>query len=227
MNYLYKFRLKNVDAALRFGFREISRYSRHSSSAEPDVGCVYHHTIQRWTIYISSYSKKLKRRYGLAFEKFRDIRDIYRAPNRMSVCIPSYYTTMNISIRADSKKLKRCNGRTRLFQWGVVQLTFSMIPRPPGGGTSEELVRSIRVGAHLEYRCNLFQNVLRWSVEPPWTCLLQKEEEQGRSKGEVHIFKIYFIDSKRLQVDRLKTLGRVHYTKHSIYLWNAVGGAMF
>ena len=26
----------------------------------------------------------LKRRYGLAFKKFRDIRDIYRAPNRMS-----------------------------------------------------------------------------------------------------------------------------------------------
>ena len=43
-------------------------------------------------------------------------------------------------------------------------------------------------------------------------------EEQGRSKEEVHIFKIYFIDSKRFQVDRLKTLGRVHYTKHSIYL---------
>ena len=84
MNYLYKFRLKNVDAVLRFGFREISLYSRHSSNAEPDVGCVYHHTIQRWTIYISSDSKKLKRRYGLAFEKFRDIWDIYRVPNRMS-----------------------------------------------------------------------------------------------------------------------------------------------
>ena len=40
-----------------------------------------------------------------------------------------------------------------------------------------------------------------------------KPEEQGRSKGEVHIFKIYIIDSKRFQVDRLKTLGRVHYTK--------------
>ena len=75
---------KKVDAALRFGFREISRYSRHLSSAEPDVGCVYHHTIQRWTISISSDSKKLTRRYGLAFEKFRDIRDIYQAPNRMS-----------------------------------------------------------------------------------------------------------------------------------------------
>ena len=36
-----KFRLKNDDAALQFGFREISRYSRHLSSAEPDVGCVY------------------------------------------------------------------------------------------------------------------------------------------------------------------------------------------
>ena len=49
-------------------------------------------------------------------------------------------------------------------------------------------------------------------------------EEPGRSQGEVHIFKIYIIDSKRFQVDRLKTLGRVHYTKHSIYLWNAEGG---
>ena len=88
MNYLYKFRLKNVDAAFQFGFREISRYSRHSSSAEPDVGCIYHHTIQRWTIYISSDSKTLTRRYGLAFEKFCDIRDIYRAPNRM----PGVYT---------------------------------------------------------------------------------------------------------------------------------------
>ena len=39
--------LKKVEAPLRFGFREILRYSRHSSSAEPDVGCVYHHTIQR------------------------------------------------------------------------------------------------------------------------------------------------------------------------------------
>ena len=37
MNYLFKFRLKNVDAALQFGFREILRYSRHLSSAEPDV----------------------------------------------------------------------------------------------------------------------------------------------------------------------------------------------
>ena len=33
---------------------------------------------------LSSDSKKLKRRYGLAFEKFRDIRDIYRVPNQMS-----------------------------------------------------------------------------------------------------------------------------------------------
>ena len=33
---------------------------------------------------VGSDSTKLKRRYGLAFEKFRDIRDIYRAPNRMS-----------------------------------------------------------------------------------------------------------------------------------------------
>ena len=54
MNHLYKFRLKKIEAPLRVVFREISRYSRHSSSAEPDVGCVYHHTIQRWTIYISS-----------------------------------------------------------------------------------------------------------------------------------------------------------------------------
>ena len=38
-------------------------------------------------------------------------------------------------------------------------------------------------------------------------------EEPGRSKGEVHIFNIYIIDSKRFQVDRLKTLGQVHYTK--------------
>ena len=126
MNHLYKFRLKKVEAALRLGFRKISRYSRHLPSAEPDVGCVYHRTIQRWTI----------------------------------------------SIRADSKKLKRCNGRTWLFQWGGVQLTFSMTPPPRG--KPEELGRSIRVGAHLEYRCNLFQNVLRWSVEPPWTCLLHK-----------------------------------------------------
>ena len=35
-------------------------------------------------IYISSDSKKLKGRYGLAFEKFRDIRDTNRVPNRMS-----------------------------------------------------------------------------------------------------------------------------------------------
>ena len=38
-------------------------------------------------------------------------------------------------------------------------------------------------------------------------------EEPGRSKGEVHIFNIYIIDSKTFQVDRLKTLGQVHYTK--------------
>ena len=69
LNHLYKFRLKNVEAPLRVCFREISRYSRHWSSAEPDVGCVYHHTIQRWTIYISSDSKTLKRHYGLAFDK--------------------------------------------------------------------------------------------------------------------------------------------------------------
>ena len=36
-----------VEAPLRVGFLEISRYSRHLSSAEPDVGCVYHHTIKR------------------------------------------------------------------------------------------------------------------------------------------------------------------------------------
>ena len=36
-----------VEAPLRVGFLEISRYSRHLSSAEPDVGCVYPHTIQR------------------------------------------------------------------------------------------------------------------------------------------------------------------------------------
>ena len=84
MNHLFKFRLKKIEAPLRVGFREISRYSRHLSSAEPDVGCVYHHTIQRWTIYISSDSKTLTRRYGLAFEKFRGIRDIHRAPNWMS-----------------------------------------------------------------------------------------------------------------------------------------------
>ena len=36
-----------VEAPLRAGFLEISRYSRHLSSAEPDVGCVYPHTIQR------------------------------------------------------------------------------------------------------------------------------------------------------------------------------------
>ena len=38
-------------------------------------------------------------------------------------------------------------------------------------------------------------------------------EEQGRSKGEVHIFNLYIIDPKRFDVDRLKTLGQVHYTK--------------
>ena len=31
-------------------------------------------------------------------------------------------------------------------------------------------------------------------------------EEPGRSKGEVHIFNIYIIDSKRFQIDPLKTL---------------------
>ena len=36
-----------VEAPLRVGFLEISRYSRHLSRAEPDVGCVYHHTIKR------------------------------------------------------------------------------------------------------------------------------------------------------------------------------------
>ena len=73
-----------VEAPLRVGFLEISRYSRHLSRAEPDVGCVYHHTLKRWTIYKSSESKTLTRRYSLAFAKIRDIRDIYRAPNRMS-----------------------------------------------------------------------------------------------------------------------------------------------
>ena len=38
-------------------------------------------------------------------------------------------------------------------------------------------------------------------------------EEPGGSKGEVHIFNIYIIDSKRFQVDWLKSLGQVHYTK--------------
>ena len=38
-------------------------------------------------------------------------------------------------------------------------------------------------------------------------------EEPGRSKGEVHIFNIYIIDSEKFQVDRLKPLGQVHYTK--------------
>ena len=36
-----------VEAPLRVGFLEISRYSRHLSRAEPELGCVYHHTIQR------------------------------------------------------------------------------------------------------------------------------------------------------------------------------------
>ena len=43
-----------------------------------------------------------------------------------------------------------------------------------------------------------------------------KPEEPGRSKGEVHIFNIYIIDSKRFQVDWLKTLGQVHYTKFCV-----------
>ena len=41
-------------------------------------------------------------------------------------------------------------------------------------------------------------------------------EEPGRSKGEVHIFNIYIIDSKRFQVDWLKTLGQVHYTRFCV-----------
>ena len=50
-----------------------------------------------------------------------------------------------------------------------------------------------------------------------WVWLFSKTpeaepEEQGRSKGEVHIFNIYIIDSKRFQGDRLKALGQVHYT---------------
>ena len=36
-----------IVVTLRLGFREISRYSRHLSSAEPYVGCVYHHTKQQ------------------------------------------------------------------------------------------------------------------------------------------------------------------------------------
>ena len=36
-----------VEAPLRVGFLEISRYSRPLSRAELDVGCVYHHTIIR------------------------------------------------------------------------------------------------------------------------------------------------------------------------------------
>ena len=45
-----------------------------------------------------------------------------------------------------------------------------------------------------------------------------KPEVLGWSQGEVHIFNINIIDSKRFDVDRLKTLGRVHYTKHSLHL---------
>ena len=36
-----------VETPLGVGFLEISRYSRHLSSAVPDVGCVYHRTIER------------------------------------------------------------------------------------------------------------------------------------------------------------------------------------
>ena len=84
-----------VEASLRVGFLEISRYSRHLSRAEPDVGCVYHHTIKRWTIYISSDSKTLTRRYGLAFEKFAVFETFIERRTGCRVCIPSYYTTIN------------------------------------------------------------------------------------------------------------------------------------
>ena len=43
-----------------------------------------------------------------------------------------------------------------------------------------------------------------------------KPEVLGRSQGEVHIFNIYIIDSKRFQVDWLKTLGQVHYTRFCV-----------
>ena len=115
---------------------------------------------------------------------------------------------------------------------------------PPPGGKPEELGRSIRVGVHLEYRCNLFQNVLRWSVEPPWTCLLHKTkknhwnvvlghfsmtpggkpEELSQSQGEGYIFNIYIIYSKRFYVDRLNLLGQDHCTKLRKISKNAVWG---
>ena len=137
MDHLYKFQLKKVEAALRLGFREISRYLRHLSSAEPDVGCVYHHTIQRWTIYISSDSKKLKRRYGLAFEKFRDIRDIYRVPNRMSgvytiilyIDEPFLYVPTQKSRSAVTEGRGCSNGE-------VYNLHFLWPPHPPPPGAN-------------------------------------------------------------------------------------------
>ena len=84
MNHINMYQLKKYEAPLRFGFQEVSRSSRYFSSAEPDVGYVSFHDMQRWTIYICSNSKKMKRRNGLAFEKFRDVQDIFRAPNWIS-----------------------------------------------------------------------------------------------------------------------------------------------
>ena len=72
---------------------------------------------------------------------------------------------------------------------------------------------------------NFYHHILFLSVG--WGYVLRppaaEPEEPGRPKGKVYIFNIYKIDSKMFQIDRLKTLGRVHYTKHSIYLWNTQG----
>ena len=53
----------------------------------------------------------------------------------------------------------------------------------------------------------------RWGYVLRRPSLGSEPNQRGRSKGEVHIFSIYTTDSKSFQVNRLKTLGQVHYTK--------------
>ena len=95
-----------VEAPLRVGFLEISRYSRHLSRAEPDVGCVYYHTIKRWTIYISSDSKTLTRRYSWLSRNFAIFETIIERRTGCRVCILSYYTTMNHLYKFRLKKVE-------------------------------------------------------------------------------------------------------------------------
>ena len=62
---------------------------------------------------------------------------------------------------------------------------------------------------YTKLRKNKYISVWAYVLRPLTTKILGR----GRSKGEVHIFNTYINDCKRFQVDRLKTLGQVHYTK--------------